>query len=338
MKLARFVKHSVSTSWQVVTPQLMRKAVMRPNMGVTVIRPARLSALMVVVVLGCTPESVPSPVSGWDRPFAGALPGTRSRTMTSETTGRTYEISVALPRNYHTSGDSYPVLYGVDAFGTVVEAARLLRLDKLIPELLIVGVGFTVSSFFDASKPRAVDLTPTQDQDWEIEQAEESPESPAPEGSGGAPEFLQFLRQELIPSIDAEFRTNPLDRALFGHSFGGLFAIHALLNGEGTFQRFIAGSPSLWWDDDVTFRHEEAFAAAHAELPARVFFAVGELEEQDPDLYWGHMVSDLQRFVEAVKGRQYNGLEFELHVFEDESHESVIPATISRGLLYIYQD
>ena len=310
-------------------------------MGVTVVRPARLSALLVVGALGCAPESEPSPVSGWDRPFAGALSGTRSRVITSETTGRTYEISVALPRGYNTSADSYPVLYAVDAngeFGTVVEAARLLRLDELIPNLLIVGVGYPVGSFFDASAPRAVDLTPTQDRDWEIQQAEEYPEWPAPEGSGGAPEFLQFLRQELIPSIDAEFRTNPLDRALFGHSFGGLFAIHALLNGEGTFQRFIAGSPSLWWDDDVTFRHEEAFAAAHAELPARVFFAMGELEEQDPDLYWGHMVSDLQRFVEAVEGRSYSGLEFESHVFEDESHTSVIPATISRGLRYIYPD
>jgi predicted alpha/beta superfamily hydrolase len=218
----------------------------------------------------------------------------------------------------------------------VVEAARLLRLEELIPELLIVGIGYPVGRFYDASAPRAVDLTPTEDREWERQEAEDFPEWPAPEGSGGAPAFLQFLRQELIPSIDADFRTVPGDRALFGHSFGGLFAVHVLLNGDGTFQRFIAGSPSLWWDDGVVFQHEAEFAATHRELPARVFFSIGELEEQDPDIYWGHMVSDLERFVEAVESRQYEGLEYESHVFQDETHTSVIPATISRGLRYIY--
>ena len=111
-----------------------------------------------------------------------------------------------------------------------------------------------------ASAPRAVDLTPTEDRDWEVIHAAALPDRPAPEGSGGAAGFLRFLRQELIPSIDAEFRTNEGDRTLYGHSFGGLFAIHALLNGEETFQRFITGSPSLWWDDEVTFQHEEAYA------------------------------------------------------------------------------
>ena len=294
-----------------------------------------------VCALGCSTERDLSAANGWDRPYAGALADTRSRTVTSRITGRTYEISVALPRGYETSEYRYPVLYAVDAngeFGTVVEAARLLKFDELIPELLIVGIGYPIGRFFDASAPRAVDLTPTEDRDWEIEAAEEYPEWPAPDGSGGAAGFLQFLRQEVIPSIDTEFRTNPTDRALFGHSFGGLFAIHALLNGEVTFQRFIVGSPSLWWDDAVTFQHEVAFAAGHRGLRARVFFSIGDLEEQDPDIYWGHMVSDLQRFVRVIEGRRYEGLEFELHVFEDETHTSVIPATISRGLRYVYQD
>jgi predicted alpha/beta superfamily hydrolase len=269
------------------------------------------------------------------------LDGVESRLVTSAVTGRTYQISVALPRGYDTSDETYPVLYAVDAngeFGTVVEAARLLRFEESIPELLIVGIGYPVGRFFDAAAPRAVDLTPTEDRDWERQQAEDFPEWPAPEGSGGAPAFLEFLRQELIPSIDAEFRTKAGDRALFGHSFGGLFAVHALLNGEETFQRFIAGSPSLWWDGGVTFRHEEEYAATHRALRGRVFFSIGELEEQNPEIYWGHMVTDLQRFVEAVEARQYEGLEYESHLFEDETHTSVIPATISRGLRYIYPE
>ncbi len=50
------------------------------------------------------------------------------------------------------------------------------------------------------------------------------------------------------------------------------------------------------------------------------------------------MVSDLQRFVDVVEGRRYDRLEFELEIFENETHTSVIPAIISRGLRYVYQD
>jgi len=34
--------------------------------------------------------------------------------------------------------------------------------------------------------------------------------------------------------------------------------------------------------------------------------------------------------------RNYNGLEFQVHYFDDETHVSGVPATISRGLRFIY--
>ena len=168
----------------------------------TVNSPTRLSLLLMVCALGCSTERDLSAANGWDRPYAGALADTRSRTVTSRITGQTYEISVALPRGYETSEYRYPVLYAVDAngeFGTVVEAARLLSSDQLVPELLIVGIGYPVGQFIDASAPRAVDLTPTADRDWERIHAAALPDRPAPEGSGGAAGFLRFLRQERIP-------------------------------------------------------------------------------------------------------------------------------------------
>ena len=124
------------------------------------------------------------------------------RVITSEITGRTYEISVALPRGYGESTETYPVLYTTDAngsFGTVVEATRILRLPDEVPELINVGVGYPRGRFWNALSPRAKDLTPTSDSEWEKEAAIRRPEFPTPEGSGGAPGFLRFVKEELIP-------------------------------------------------------------------------------------------------------------------------------------------
>lgn len=52
----------------------------------------------------------------------------------------------------------------------------------------------------------------------------------------------------LIPFVDRTWRTMPTDRALLGHSYGGLFAIYALEQRPALFQRTVAASPSLEWD------------------------------------------------------------------------------------------
>src|SRR5271170_1617528 len=97
------------------------------------------------------------------------LPDTKSWVVKSSTSGRTYQISVALPDGYTMDHPPYPVLYAADAnaeFGIVVETARLLSLSRQIPDLVIVGIGYPNSGQgFKASRaPRTLDLTPTADQ------------------------------------------------------------------------------------------------------------------------------------------------------------------------------
>ena len=58
-----------------------------------------------------------------------------SSVMKASSTGRSYQISVALPDGYSKQHAPYPVLYAADAnaeFGTVVESARTFA---EIPEL-----------------------------------------------------------------------------------------------------------------------------------------------------------------------------------------------------------
>src|SRR5207245_10620907 len=77
------------------------------------------------------------------------------------------------------------------------------------------------------------------------------------------------------------YRVDADDAAFFGHSQGGLFATYVLLTEPNTFRRYGIGSPSLWWDDNTMFDYEAQYADAHDDLPAKVFFSVGEHEDFD---------------------------------------------------------
>lgn len=254
-------------------------------------------------------------------------PGTESALVSSMITGRDYQVWVALPRGYSETTAPYPVLYALDAngqFGTVTEAARLLRFQELVPELVIVGVGYPVGHYLDAVGKRALDLTISVNPSFRL------PEPfPQPEGTGGAPAFLRFLIEELVPLIERRYRVEPENRALLGHSFGGLFVTYALLHSQGTFKKFVAGSPALWWHDRIIFDQERRLSSTIAELDARAFFSIGLLEPAG-------QVDDLRDWISLLEQRGYRGFDWRAHFFEDETHDSVVPATISRGLRYIY--
>jgi predicted alpha/beta superfamily hydrolase len=271
------------------------------------------------------------------------LVDTKSWTMKSATSGRTYEISIGLPAGYNKEHVPYPVLYAADAnaeFGTFVEAARGLSFGRLIPDIVVVGIGYVNAgqAFVAANAPRTFDLTPTPDPTWVAASAKDSLARglSVPTESGGAPSFLKFIRDELVPWIEGGWNVSHSDRAWFGHSFGGLLGLYALFHNGGLFQRFVIGSPSIRWNQRSILSDEKAFAATGKPLRVRAFFAVGSEEEKEFATY--AMVSNLLMLVETLKSRKYQGFEFQSHIFEGESHVSVIPATVSRGLRSIYSE
>src|SRR2546430_9234669 len=90
--------------------------------------------------------------------------------------------------------------------------------------------------------------------------------------------FLNFLKTELIPFMETNYRGDPARRILGGHSLGGLFTLYAMFSDPSLFWGYLAGSPAIPWDNNFTVRQEEEFAKNHKDLPVRLFFAVGGAE------------------------------------------------------------
>ena len=270
------------------------------------------------------------------------LPNTEVRSLSSSTVDQEFRIYVALPLDYQMATDRYPVIYISDAngiFGLVTETVRTLQLFQEVPDMVLVGIGYPVNDFRQALSPRTRDLTPTKDDAWIEGLLKLTQGDFTTDGSGGADNFLKFIREELKPFIEANYRIDAEDSSILGHSFGGLFGLYALLHAPNTFKRYIISSPSIWWDREAVFEYEEVHASEHADLPAKVFISAGTLEESMLVPIRGvpaRFVTNIQALATRLQNRGYKNLTLTLHVFEDESHVSGPPGAISRGLRVVF--
>lgn len=259
------------------------------------------------------------------RPFA--IPDTQVLKLRSTSTGARYELFVATPPGYRKSGRLYPVVYMLDAdysFALVRNVVQHFVEREDMPPVILVAIAYpgAATSRETYRMNRTRDYTPVY----------------APDGgygaeyqkvSGGGPKFRAFLARELIPFIENRFPVAPDDRTLIGHSYGGLFATYVLLTEPSLFQRYIAVSPSLWYANRTALTMEEAAARSGIRPRARVFFAVGANENQI-------MEDDLAELVRSLRGRGNPGLQVTMKVYEGETHNSVFPGAVTRGLLTVF--
>lgn len=268
-----------------------------------------------------------------------------------------YKLFVAHPQFPVPAGQPIPVVYALDAnasFGTVVDAARMLQLGREMPACYVVGIGYRMGGLFDTLGVRSRDYTPTRFRRFE-EAYPRIAGWPGTLTTGGADNFLRFIREELKPWVAATLPgADSADATLTGASFGGLFATYALLQAPDTFQRYVACSPSLLYDDRVMLQLEGRCAATRSDLDARVFYACGGLENEADmlkaldvlppamrdlhvSLWRPQMLELMQPFVQTLARRNYPGLRLSSHVFEGENHMSVYPAAVCRGLREVFK-
>lgn len=239
--------------------------------------------------------------------------------------GVQYRLLVAIPPEPAPAA-GFPVLIVVDGdalFPTALSAARLqagrLELTRIVPAV-ILGIGYPGDAPFDAERRRQ-DLLPTD---------------------GGADRFLDLIIGGILAQVE---RLAPIDRArlsLAGHSFGGLFALHALFARPGLFRSHVAGSPSIWWDDRAILATRERFLNSPvAASPPRLLITVGGQEQsgdarRDPQraarLRMARMLDNAAEMAGALtaSGR----VACEHVVFPGENHISVLPAMLSRAVAF----
>lgn len=248
--------------------------------------------------------------------YRGVEVGTETRVFTSAINNVAYKFLINLPANYREEpSKEYPVCYVLDgqwSFSNVASSYWDLHWDGVVPDMIIVGLTYDGADP-DYKSLRFHDYSPTP-----------LPQFP---GSGGADDYIEVLRKEVIPFIDKEYRTNKVDRAITGNSLAGLFTYYALFKAPELFNGYVPINPSLWWDDMKPFEFEEEFAQNRKQLDARLFAVSGEFDA----------VELFNKMVDQIQSHQYEGLALESRILEGMGHSGSKSEGYARGLKYLYE-
>ncbi|WP_297926550.1 alpha/beta hydrolase-fold protein [uncultured Campylobacter sp.] len=207
--------------------------------------------------------------------------------------------------------NSYAKIY---ANGAKQNAKAVPKLSKTV---LIVGIGYDSPLAYDI-KRRTRDLTPAA-----------SGEEYA--NGGGAAEFYDFVKDELFPLVEKKYSTAKSDKIYFGHSFGGLFGIYALLRDDGIFDEFFIASPSLWWGESQLIRDALDEGKLRSNLKAKFIILVAgssEMRKGKTDKAGILKVADLAEILKT------KGLSCEFKLYEGASHGEVIPLALQDLALF----
>jgi predicted alpha/beta superfamily hydrolase len=282
----------------------------------------RIAGLLIAVVAALSPMACSAQPAGQ----AYALPDTEVLSFASKDGSHRLRLLIGLPRNYATRSQRFPVIYLLDAdfsFALAQDIQRHSTDRGQEKEAIVVGIAYpgADTDIKTYERTRTQDYTPTHVPDGGY-----GPDIQAL--SGGAPKFLRLLSDELLPYIDSNFRTDPAQRMIVGHSFGALFATYAMFAKPGLFRDYLIVSPSLWYDNRMMFGAAKAYIATHKGLPANVFYAVGSLERNSEHA----MVGDLQDWCAMLDAAKLAGYKSTMLVFDGDTHESVFPGALTRGL------
>jgi predicted alpha/beta superfamily hydrolase len=260
--------------------------------------------------------------------------------MHARSLGRDYEIAVALPASYTTSTRSYPVLFVTDAdysFPVTRSIAQRLHKHAGLEEVIVIGLSYAKGDTPVYSRRR--DYTPTVPRSLASRPQAYAADMPGRKPAfGGAAAYGAFLVSDVFPLVATRYRAVMRRKIFAGHSYGSLLGLQILLSHPDTFDHYILGSPSLWYDRGVLFDDEAAYAKTHRTLPASVYFGIGGLERLAPGKKRlrseesADMVADLREFDAALHAHRYAGLTTRLEVFDGEDHASVFPLVLTHGL------
>ena len=148
-------------------------------------------------------------------------------------------IFIQTPNNYHQM-DNIPLVFVLDADSQFNQTASTIDYisngaqgNDIIPSSIVIGI---------TNPNRNYDFTPVKGMI--------GLDSISISNTGGASKFLSFITDELIPHLDSMYNTCR-NRTIIGHSLGGLFVFHALLNKPEYFDNYLAIDPAIGFSDGI---------------------------------------------------------------------------------------
>ncbi len=248
------------------------------------------------------------------------IPNSEVRKLSSELTSKDYEILVWVPDSYIKETDrKYPVIYILDAqwdFSNVEASIRNNFADGAISEVILVGISHG-SSNPDVGEMRAHDFLSTKVSNGDSSRG------------GGAPQFLQFIKEGVIPLIEENYRVDESYRVLGGCSYGGFFVLYAMMTEVDLFDAYIALCPSIHWDNGLLLSEQKLRAEEFQSMKTRLWLGIGDKDHP-------RMVEGAKAFYEEAKLIQSDDFHLKFRILEGEGHSGIKAESYNRSLRFVF--
>ncbi|HMG89211.1 MAG TPA: alpha/beta hydrolase-fold protein [Chryseolinea sp.] len=235
-------------------------------------------------------------------------------------------IRIILPKKYDPGlTDRFDVLYVLDGEWNTSLAEKVnefLGHAKFIPGNMII---VSIPNYYkNGVNMRERDFTPTstENKDAKFSWMKSSL------NSGGAGNFLLFLKDELVPFVNSKYRANIENNILYGTSSGGLFAIYAYLNEPRLFKSYVTVEPSLWWDKEYINRIASEKLENNKGIRNTLWISSRDGGAQ--------VEMGISGFDSLLKLKAPDGLQWKVEVYPNETHFSAIWKGIYDGLKFTY--
>ena len=209
-----------------------------------------------------------------------------------------------------------PVIYVLDGefYTDYVSTMINLMCERFVtmPPIIVVGI----ENIGREGIGRNRDMTPLVAKDSSIFKT-----------SGGAENFIKFIREELFPFVEKDHKKTPY-RVIVGHSLGGLLVMHSFLKHPGMFNAYLASDPSMWMDQN-----------AYMPIPIE---AINKMQAYDGSLFMStvnnpSLVTNARKVDSLFKSRSPKGLSYKFMEYAREDHLTVCFKSYYEGFRFFFQ-
>jgi len=226
------------------------------------------------------------------------------KNFNSQKLGEERAIKIQLPRSYHNSSESYPIIVVLDGdymFEIVAANADYYSYWDNIPETIVVGI-----NQFDKREADTLYSETTG----------------TPIDTGLA--FSEFISSELIPYIDKTYRTDSF-KAIVGHGETANFINYFLLKNQPFFNAYLAISPEL--SPNITKQLSEKLP----KIQNKVFYYLATSDKDIKAIQKG--AKELNAALSTINNENITTL---FNDFEGPSHYSLPATAIPQALEDIF--
>lgn len=271
--------------------------------------------------------------------------GTRWFDLEDSATGAIRRVFLWVPPSDRPE-HGWPALWLLDGNAVIGTAVDAMRAQAFWPGGTNIGwgaliaIGYPTDQAYDSFR-RSWDLGPPPGATY----------PPFYEGgpdvkTGGGAEMARFLIEDVRVFLAGELLLDPARQSLFGHSFGGLFALWLLFNKPDAFSGWIAASPAITWEDSFLLQHLDGFAPDGRDL--RVHLSAGEWEgaelapfqrdgaEADKRLNKKKRTRTIEAARNMAMALAVRGVHAAYETYPDETHMSVLPVAVNRAIRWAF--